>query len=141
MIVYGVLGLLQAFSVLLAVIVVTIGTLRASVKVKLDNQSIPSLSITLTKSPWRKNYVVYFDQLSGAAPTRKLVNILFWAIFNLFCSFQMFFCEYLLSLLEYKRPVAPFLKVHSQHLQFGNITLSGTTQIQLTMSQHYYLLY
>ena len=29
--------------------------------------------------------VVYFDQLSGAACTRKLVELLFTAIFNLFC--------------------------------------------------------
>jgi hypothetical protein len=33
MTIYGVLGLLQALAVLIAVIVVTIGTLRASVKV------------------------------------------------------------------------------------------------------------
>ena len=33
------------------------------------------------------------------------------------------------------------LKFDNDYLssQFGNITLSGTTQIQLTMSQHYYL--
>ena len=32
--------------------------------------------------------VVYFDQLSGAACTRKLVNILFSAVFNLFLLFK-----------------------------------------------------
>ena len=35
--------------------------------------------------------IMYVDQLSGAACTRKLVKTLFWAVFDIFCSFQMFF--------------------------------------------------
>ena len=38
--------------------------------------------------------VVYFDQLSGAASTWKLVEILFFAVFNLFCSFQSFVSDF-----------------------------------------------
>ena len=37
---------------------------------------------------------VYFDQLLGAACTRKLVKILFWVFFNLFCSFFTFFSDF-----------------------------------------------
>ena len=35
-------------------------------------------------------FTVYFDQLSGAARTRKLVKILFSAVFNLFCSYLLY---------------------------------------------------
>ena len=38
-------------------------------------------------------FVVYFDQLSGAACTQKLVKTFFSAVFKLFCSFQTFFSE------------------------------------------------
>ena len=39
------------------------------------------------------NVVVYFDQLSGAACSLKLVEILFFAVFNVFCTFQTFFSD------------------------------------------------
>ena len=39
--------------------------------------------------------VVYLDQLWGAACTWKLVEILFSAVFNLFCSFQTFFSDFM----------------------------------------------
>ena len=39
--------------------------------------------------------VVYFDQLSGAGLTQKLVKILFPAVFNLFPTFKTFFSEFL----------------------------------------------
>ena len=39
--------------------------------------------------------VVYFDQLLGAARTQKLVELLFSAVFNLFCSFQTFFSDFM----------------------------------------------
>ena len=38
--------------------------------------------------------VVYFDQLSGAAGTRKLVKQLCSAVFILFCSFWTFFSDF-----------------------------------------------
>ena len=38
--------------------------------------------------------VVYFDQLLEAARTKKLVETLFSAVFNLFCSFQIFFSDF-----------------------------------------------
>ena len=38
--------------------------------------------------------VVYFDQLSGAGHTQKVVKQLFPAVFNLFCSFQTFFSDF-----------------------------------------------
>ena len=38
--------------------------------------------------------VEYFNQLLGAARTRKLVKLLFLAIFNLFCSFSTFFSNF-----------------------------------------------
>ena len=38
--------------------------------------------------------VVYFDQLLGVARTQKLVELLFSAVFNLFCSFQTFFSDF-----------------------------------------------
>ena len=39
--------------------------------------------------------VVYFNQLLGAASTQKLVKLLFSAVFNLFCSFQTFFSDFM----------------------------------------------
>ena len=39
---------------------------------------------------WLSMSVVYFDQPLGAAHSQKLVELLFSAIFNLFCSFQTF---------------------------------------------------
>ena len=48
---------------------------------------------------WRKkrerDSVVYFDQLSGACSTWKLVELLFSAVFNLICSFQTFFSDFM----------------------------------------------
>ena len=38
---------------------------------------------------------MYFDQLLGAAHTQKLVELLFSAVFNLFCSFQTFFSDFM----------------------------------------------
>ena len=38
--------------------------------------------------------VVYFDQLWGAVHTQQLVETLFWAVFNLFCSFQTVFSDF-----------------------------------------------
>ena len=38
--------------------------------------------------------VVYFDQLSGACSTRKLVETFFQPFFDLFCSFQTFFSDF-----------------------------------------------
>ena len=46
--------------------------------------------------------VVYFDQLSGAARTLKLVKILFSAVFNIFCSFQTFFSYFTPEITENK---------------------------------------
>ena len=40
------------------------------------------------------NDVVYFDQLSGAACTPKLVDIIFWAVFNLSFSFLSFVSDF-----------------------------------------------
>ena len=40
------------------------------------------------------NTVVYLDQLSGAARTQKLVEILFFSRFQPFCSFQTFFSDF-----------------------------------------------
>ena len=42
--------------------------------------------IEIQANIWRAN-VVYFDQLLGAAPTQKLVKLLFSAVFNLFVNF------------------------------------------------------
>ena len=42
---------------------------------------------------WKIPHVVYFDQLSGAACTRKLVETLFSAVFNFLNSFARFFNE------------------------------------------------
>ena len=39
-------------------------------------------------------YVVYFNQLSGTARTQILVEKLFKAVFNLFCSFKTFFSDF-----------------------------------------------
>ena len=38
---------------------------------------------------------MYFDQLLGAARTRKLIELLFSAVFNLFCSFPTFFSDFM----------------------------------------------
>ena len=38
--------------------------------------------------------VVHFDQLSGTARTRKLLELLFSAVFKLFCSFFTFFSDF-----------------------------------------------
>ena len=38
--------------------------------------------------------VVYFNQLSGAAHTQKLAELLFSAILNLFCYFKTFFSDF-----------------------------------------------
>ena len=39
-------------------------------------------------------YVVYFDQLLGAAHIQKLVELLFSAVFNLFYSFKTFLSDF-----------------------------------------------
>ena len=46
-----------------------------------------ALVLALSSSVW---LVVYFDQILGVAGTQKLVEILFLAVFNLFCSFTFF---------------------------------------------------
>ena len=38
---------------------------------------------------------MYFDQLLGAAHTRKLIELLFSAVFKLFCSFPTFFSDFM----------------------------------------------
>ena len=38
---------------------------------------------------------MYFDQLLGAARTQKLVETFFQPFFNLFCSFQSFFSDFM----------------------------------------------
>ena len=38
--------------------------------------------------------VVYFDQLSGAAGTRELIELLFSDVFKLFCQFFTFFSDF-----------------------------------------------
>ena len=42
-------------------------------------------------------FVVYFKQLSGACSTWKLVELLFSASFNFFCSLQTFFSDFSLK--------------------------------------------
>ena len=46
-----------------------------------------SSSLLLYISELHTKFVVFFGQLLGAARTGKLVETLFWAVFNLFCSF------------------------------------------------------
>ena len=43
---------------------------------------------------WSRALVVYFDRLLGAACTQKLVELLYSAVFILFCSFQTFFSDF-----------------------------------------------
>ena len=43
---------------------------------------------------------MYFDQLLGAAPTQKLAELLFSAIFKLFCSFWTFFSDFTAEINE-----------------------------------------
>ena len=51
-----------------------------------------------TKVCKTKSGAVYFDQLSGAARTQNLVELLFSAVFNLFCEEvdknRFFFCSF-----------------------------------------------
>ena len=58
--------------------------------------------------------VVYFDQLLGDACTRKLVETLFWAVFNLFCSFLTFFSDF----------SSEIKKKHFKTVDWKNIVLS-----------------
>ena len=44
--------------------------------------------------------VLYFDLLLGAVHTQKLVETLFSAVFNLFCSFQTFFGDFKAEITE-----------------------------------------
>ena len=52
--------------------------------------------VHFTVTMWLKSipYVVYFDQLLGTVCAQKLVELLFSAVFNLFCSFQTFFSDF-----------------------------------------------
>ena len=50
-----------------------------------------SITIPFIRHQTKKPAVVYFDQLSGACSTKKLVELLFSAVFNFF----VFFCQFL----------------------------------------------
>ena len=78
--------------------------------------------------------VVYFDQLLGAARTRKLVKILFWAVFNLFCSFQTFFSDFSSEIKK-----KPLKKQHFKLLfKAGRHANAGRLQKRLKMAQKKY---
>ena len=54
----------------------------------------PILFLTILCTP-KYMYVVYFDQLLGAARTQKLVETIFTAVFNtFFVHFQTFFLDF-----------------------------------------------
>ena len=58
--------------------------------------------------------VVYFDQLSGAARTRKLAETFFQPFYNLFCSFQRFF-----------KMKQKFMKFHSKKVKINEKRLKS----------------
>ena len=67
--------------------------------------------------------VVYFDQLSGAERTQKLVETFFKPFFNLFCSFQSFF-------LVFKK------KYHNHHIFLLLHTATFIATKEITLKQN-----